>query len=125
MGISCLAISAVVVVVTIMATLDIPARPWTMPHEVLRKDLSLGLRYQLDSNGSGVFQPTMVVDRVIQRPGPPCRALAILGAAVGCAGLAVGWRQGRLAWISVLGIAVIALSTMLELARYISLGSLS
>jgi len=115
MGIICLAISAIVLAVTFLAILS-PIEPWTSGHEVLMEDLTQGPRVDPETRSlpSG---PVMVVKRVIHLPATRCRVLALIGTAVGGAGLALGWRKGRLAWLSALGVALVAVAMLVNLAR--------
>src|SRR3954447_3784542 len=75
-GATCLLMAAAVSVVTIMSTLDVPARPWTIPYEVLKEDPSRGRDPRLDPESSRIQTgPVMAVERVTQSPGIPCRVL--------------------------------------------------
>jgi len=117
MGIPCLAISAIVLAVTFLAILG-PIELWTYRHEVLKEKLSQGIQYRVDPETRSLPSgPVMVVKRVIHLPATRCRVLALIGTAVGGAGLALGWRKGRLAWLSALGVALVAVAMLVNLAR--------
>jgi hypothetical protein len=111
LGTACLCLAITVLAVNLIAMLGGSVPSWTERHEILKSTYS--------SNGIYTPLPVMVVDRVVYVPAARCRVLGLIGIVVGGGGVAVGWRRGRLAWLSAIGLAIISAIMLIEFMRQI------
>lgn len=117
LGAAALAASAAVLAVTILAILNVSGTPWTTTLQIVKE----GPNQFGVSDGKVTVRPMVISIGEISVPTLPCRVLTLCGAVAGIAGLAVGWRQGRLSWISTVGVSVILFSVLIEAARQVYL----
>jgi hypothetical protein len=117
LGTASLSLAIVVVVATVMGLLGIPCGQWSEPRSVLAHKAATGfIDRWLSLSDSDVNASMLVPSGRIYVSSAACDLLAWSGLALGGMGIALPLRRRKFSWLSALGLTLILLMMMTDVA---------